>query len=287
MRFDIGYTPNWAEMLGQQFIINSFLCGTIVALSAGIIGYFVIIRNSTFASHALSHIGLPGATGAILLGIPVSAGLFLFCGLGAITISFLGKKINDRDIATGSVLALATGFGLLFANMSAKASSTMTSILFGNIFTIYPIQTLIFFGFLLLVITLLFIFFRPLLLCSLNEDIAEAKGLPIRIYTTGFMIILSIVVAMSIEVVGTLLLFALVITPAAAAIAITANPIRCIILSCCLAVFSVWSGLLISIIFSLPPSFAIVAISFSIWFIIKQFKKDKIAKKDLNILFHK
>ncbi|MDR3128556.1 MAG: metal ABC transporter permease [Bifidobacteriaceae bacterium] len=270
---NIKYINNWINLLSQDFIINAFLCGAIVAISAGIIGYFVIIRKATFISHALSHIGLPGATGAILLGLPVSSGLFLFCGLGAITITILGKKITDTDIATGSILALATGFGLLFSNMSSKASTTMTSILFGNIFTIYSIQTILFSCFLACLIILLIIFFRPLLLCSLNEDIANARGLPTRLYAASFMIILSIVVAMSIEVVGTLLLFALVITPAASAIAITANPIKSIILSCIFALTSVWLGLFISIIFSLPPSFTIVTISFIIWFIISRLKK--------------
>ncbi|MDR2799051.1 MAG: metal ABC transporter permease, partial [Bifidobacteriaceae bacterium] len=256
---------NWSELITQPFIINAFLCGTIVALASGIIGYFVIIRKATFASHALSHIGLPGATGAILLGLPVSSGLFIFCTAGAAAIAVLGKKISDKDIATGSVLALATGFGLLFANMSSKSSTTMTSILFGNIFTIYPIQTAFFAVFLFILIILLIVFFRPLLLTSLNEDIAQAKGIPVKIYSAVFMLVLAIVVAMSVEVVGTLLLFALVITPAASAIYISANPIKTIVLSCAFSLFSVWSGLLASIMFSLPPSFAIVTISFLVW----------------------
>ena len=130
------FDPDWVSTLNAPFMTNAFLAGLCIALAAGVMGYFTIARHSTFAAHALAHIGLPGATGAVLLGLPVSAGLGVFALGGALVIGALGKKASQREIATGTVLAFATGLGLFFARMSSSASQQMQSILFGSILTI-------------------------------------------------------------------------------------------------------------------------------------------------------
>ena len=101
---------------------NAFIAGLCIALAAGVMGYFTIARRSTFAAHALAHIGLPGATGAVLLGLPVSLGMGVFALGGALVIGALGKRVSEREIATGTVLAFATGLGLFFARLSSSAS---------------------------------------------------------------------------------------------------------------------------------------------------------------------
>ena len=106
------FDPDWMGTLTAPFMTNAFLAGLCIALAAGVMGYFTIARHSTFAAHALAHIGLPGATGAVLLGLPVSAGLGVFALGGALVIGALGKKASQREIATGTVLAFATGMGL-------------------------------------------------------------------------------------------------------------------------------------------------------------------------------
>jgi len=116
------FDPDWVSTLNAPFMTNAFLAGLCIALAAGVMGYFTIARHSTFAAHALAHIGLPGATGAVLLGLPVSAGLGVFALGGALVIGALGKKASQREIATGTVLAFATGLGLFFARMSSSAS---------------------------------------------------------------------------------------------------------------------------------------------------------------------
>ena len=133
------FDPDWVSTLNAPFMTNAFLAGLCIALAAGVMGYFTIARHSTFAAHALAHIGLPGATGAVLLGLPVSAGLGVFALGGALVIGALGKKASQREIATGTVLAFATGLGLFFARMSSSASQQMQSILFGSILTPQPL----------------------------------------------------------------------------------------------------------------------------------------------------
>ena len=115
---------------------NAVIGGTIVALAAGLIGYFIVVRRTAFAAHALAHIGLPGATGAVLLGLPPVLGLGVFCVGGALVIGVLGKRASERDVVTGTTLAFATGLGLFFNSLATKSSSTMTNVLFGNLLAI-------------------------------------------------------------------------------------------------------------------------------------------------------
>ena len=116
----LGYQPNWWPILASGFMVNALIGGTIVALAAGLIGYFVVVRHTAFAAHALAHIGLPGATGAVLLGVPVVVGLGVFCVGGALVIGGLGKRAADREVVTGTVLAMATGLGLFFNSLATK-----------------------------------------------------------------------------------------------------------------------------------------------------------------------
>lgn len=132
----LSYDPEWLTTMSASFMTRAFVAGLCIALAAGIIGYFTIARQSTFAAHALAHIGLPGATGAVLLGLPVSLGMGVFAVGGALVIAALGKRASEREIATGTVLAFATGLGLYFARMSSSASQQFQSILFGSILTI-------------------------------------------------------------------------------------------------------------------------------------------------------
>lgn len=261
----LGYQHNWWQILTSAFMRNALVGGTLVALAAGLIGYFVIVRNTAFAAHALAHIGLPGATGAALLGLPVGLGLGAFCVGGALVIGALGNRADDREVATGTVLALATGFGLFFNSLATKNSSTLTNVLFGNLLAITH-QQLMMFTVLLVVLAATVVFvFRPLLFASVNPQVAQAKGVPVRPLSVLFMVLLGVAVTMAVLAVGTLLLFALVVTPAATAIMVTARPILAMTISTGISVVSVWLGLAVSAIFNMPPSFVIVTIACGIW----------------------
>ena len=266
------FDPDWISTLSAPFMVNAFLAGLCIALAAGVMGYFTIARHSTFAAHALAHIGLPGATGAVLLGLPVSAGLGVFALGGALVIGALGKKASQREIATGTVLAFATGMGLFFTRLSSSASQQMQSILFGSILTITSGQIV---GFALLdavLLIVLAVIYRPLLFSSLDEQVAQAKGVPVGFMNVCFMVIMAGVITIAVPAVGTLLIFALVITPAATANIMTSSPFKAILCSTAICLISIWGGLVISAMFPAPPSFIIVTISTLFWAVAKIFE---------------
>ena len=245
------FDPDWMGTLTAPFMTNAFLAGLCIALAAGVMGYFTIARHSTFAAHALAHIGLPGATGAVLLGLPVSAGLGVFALGGALVIGALGKKASQREIATGTVLAFATGMGLFFARLSSSASQQMQSILFGSILTITDGQIVGFAVFDVLLLAVLAVIYRPLLFSSLDEQVAQAKGVPVNLMNICFMAIMAGV------------------TPAATANIISRSPFAAMVVSTVICLISIWGGLLVSAMFPAPPSFIIVTISTLFWIVAK------------------
>jgi zinc/manganese transport system permease protein len=264
----LGYQDNWLHILGSSFMRNAWLGGTIVALAAGLLGYFIVVRHIAFAAHALAHIGLPGATGAVLVGLPVAVGLGVFCVGGALVIGALGKRAADREVATGTVLAFATGLGLFFNSLATRNSSTLTNVLFGNLLAITGEQLLSFLGLLVLTAAGIAFIFRPLLFTSVNSKVAEAKGVPVRGLSITFMVLLGLTVTMAVQAVGTLLLFALVVTPAATALMLTARPVVAMAVSAAIGLVSVWVGLVLSAMFNLPPSFVIVSIACAVWLLV-------------------
>ncbi len=261
----MGYQDNWMQILGSSFMRNAWVGGTIVALAAGLMGYFIVVRNSSFAAHALAHVGLPGATGAVLLGLPAALGLGVFCVGGALVIGALGKRATDRDAATGTVLAFATGLGLFFNSLATRNSSTLTNVLFGNLLAITTDQLLGFLALLMVLAASITVIYRPLLFATVNSQVAEAKGVPVRGLSIAFMVLLGVTITMAVQAVGTLLLFALVVTPAATALMLTARPVVAMAVSAVIGLVSVWVGLAASAIFNLPPSFVIVTIACGIW----------------------
>lgn len=266
---DFSFDPAWMTTLQAPFMVNAALAGLCISIAAGMMGYFTIARHSTFAAHALAHIGLPGATGAVLLGLPVSVGLGVFALGGALVIGALGKRATQREIATGTVLAFATGLGLFFARLSTSASQQMQSILFGSILTITTGQIV---GFLLFDIVLLLvvtIVYRPLLFSSLDEQVAQAKGVNIGVMNVIFMAMMAGVITIAVPTVGTLLIFALVITPAATANILAASPFHAMLLAGGICLLSIWGGLVLAAMFPTPPSFMIVTISTVLWAVTK------------------
>lgn len=262
---DVGYQPDWLDVLGAPFMRNALLAGTLVALAAGPIGYFVVVRRDAFAAHALAHIGFPGATAAVLVGVPVTAGLVVFCVTGGIGIGLVGRRGIDREAATGTILAAATALGVLFASLATESASTVTSILFGNLLAVDAGQLVVFAAFAAMVVAALSVIGRPLLFASVDPQVAEARGVPVRALGLVFVVLLALATTMAVQVVGTLLLFALVITPAAAALTLTARPLAAVALSTGIALGCVWGGLALSVMFNLPPSFPIVAAAFVVW----------------------
>jgi zinc/manganese transport system permease protein len=261
----LGYQPDWVTVLQAGFMRNAFLAGSIVAVAAGLIGYFVVVRRTAFAAHALAHIGFPGATGAVLLGLPVTLGLAVFTTAGALAIGLLGKRAAEREVATGTVLAFATGLGVLFGSLATQSAATVTNVLFGNLLAITHGQLVVFAGFVLLLLAVLAATARPLLFASVDPQVAEARGLPVRALGMLFLLLMALVVTMAVQVVGTLLLFGLVVTPAATALLASARPGVVVTLSSAVALVSVWLGLVLAAMFNVPPSFVIISVATALW----------------------
>ncbi|MAT61696.1 MAG: zinc ABC transporter permease [Micrococcales bacterium] len=258
---------NWLEILTADFMRQAFIGGIITAVAAGAIGYFVILRQQAFASHALAHIGFPGATAAILLGIPITLGMVTFTVVGAIAMALTGNRLNDRDIATGTILAFATGLGLLFSNIASTAAANVQNVLFGNLLATTTSQLISFAVFLFLICLTIAICYRPLLFTSISPEVARARGLHTGRLNLIFLVTLALTITMAVQVVGVLLVFALIVTPPATALLLTARSLPALFLSIGIGTFAVIGGLVLSALFNLPPTFFIVSITTLLWVI--------------------
>ena len=264
-----GPSPSWnllddlAQLFHYQFMVHAFEAGTVVAVVAGAIGYFVVLRGSSFAAHALSHIGFAGAAGAVVLGLSPLAGLLVFTvGAGA-AIGALGNRLRGRDVTIGIVLAWALGLGVLFISLYRGYANEAYAILFGLILGISQNEvTVTLIAGAVTVAALVFVY-RPLLFASVDEELASAKGVPVTALSIAFMVVLAIAVTEAVQVVGVLLIFALIVTPAAIAVRFTSRPAVAIGIGVALSLTFTWLGLAIGYFSPHPVSFFITSIAFA------------------------
>jgi zinc/manganese transport system permease protein len=250
------------ELLRYPFMQHAFEAGTIVALSAGVIGYFVVLRGLSFAAHGLSHIGFAGATGAVLLGGAPIVGLLAFTISAGAVMGALGQRLRGRDVTIGLVMAWSLGLGLLFTYLYHGSAQLAIGILFGQIFGITAQDVLVTFVAGAATVLLVVAVYRPLLFATLDEEVAEAKGVPVRGLSIAFMVILAVAVSEAVQVVGVLLIFALIVAPAAIAERFTTRPSRGVVLSAILAVLFTWAGLTIAYYIPYPVGFFITSFAF-------------------------
>jgi len=258
-----------AALFRYQFMIHAFEAGTVVALVAGAIGYFVVLRGTAFAAHALSHIGFAGATGAVVLAVNPVFGLLAFTlGAGA-AIGALGNRLRGRDVTIGIVLAWTLGLGVLFISLYKGYATEAYALLFGEILGISASDvalTLAMGGLTLLALAAIY---RPLLFSSVDEELAGARGVPVTALSIGFMAILAVAVTEAVQVVGVLLIFALIVTPAAIAVRLSSRPRTAILLSVVLALVFTWLGLAISYYSPHPVSFFITSLAFATYLVVR------------------
>src|SRR5919204_56697 len=215
--------PTWnlladAQQIFQyEFMQNAFLAGTIVAILAGVVGYFVVLRRLAFACEALSHGGFAGATGAAVIGQDVFLGLVAFTSISGAFMGWMGDRLRGRDVAIGGTLAFSLALGLLFLSLSTRFSGLAVNILFGSILSIAANDVRFITLLAALALLCVGVMYRPLLFASVDAEIADARGVPVRGLSIAFMVLLAITVSASVQVVGVLLIFALLILPAAAA----------------------------------------------------------------------
>ncbi len=251
-----------------SFIQNALLTGTCVALVSAVVGYFLVSRSLTFAGHALAHIGFAGAAGAILFGFSPLAGLLAFTIGGSIGISLLSKGSRERDLALGIILTFALGLGILFLSLYSGFAERVYAVLFGDLLGISQTDVLVTALFGVITLVVLVILFRPLLFSSFDPEVAEARGVPVRSLAIGFLILVAIAVSMSVQVVGVLLVFTLLVGPAATAMGIVKHPLWAIGLAMLLGVSYVWVGIFLAVNVAgatWPPSFFISTLSFGVY----------------------
>jgi zinc/manganese transport system permease protein len=266
------------ELLHYTFMQHAYEAGTIVALSAGVIGYFVVLRGLSFAAHALSHIGFAGATGAVLLGAAPIVGLLAFTMSAGAVMGALGQRLRGRDVTIGLVMAWSLGLGLLFTALYKGSAGLAIGILFGQIFGITTQDVGVTFVAGLVTVLLVLAGYRPLLFATLDEEVAEAKGVPVRAISIAFMVVLAVAVSEAVQVVGVLLIFALIVAPAAIAERFTTRPSRGVLVSVVLAVLFTWAGLTVAYYVPYPVGFFITTIAF--WsYILARVVSDVIARR--------
>lgn len=266
-RFGPNLVTDLREMWQYAFMQHAFEAGTIVAIVAGVIGYFVVIRRASFAAHGLSHVGFAGAAGAVLVGLNPLAGLLLFTTGGGLAMAGLGRKAAARDVEIGTVLAFMLGLGVLFISLYKGYATQAYSILFGEILGISMADVWVTAGAAALILMTTAVLYRPLLFASLDEDVAAAKGVPVRGLGVLFMVLVAITTAISVQVVGVLLIFALLVTPAATAERLAKRPAQGIAIAVGVALFSTWFGLFVSYYVPYPVSFFITSVTFVVYLV--------------------
>jgi zinc/manganese transport system permease protein len=270
--FTFNILSDLQSMWQYDFMRHAFEAGTIVAVIAGIIGYFIVLRQSSFAAHALSHIGFAGAAGAVLLGINPLAGLLVFTCGGGLAMATLGRKAASRDVQIGTVLAFMLGLGVLFISLYSGYATEAYSLLFGEILGISSGDVLVTLIAGIVLLAVVAAVYRPLLFTSLDEDVAEAKGVPIFWLGVIFMLLVAVATSIAVQVVGVLLIFALMVTPAAVAQRLVRRPAQGIAISVLIALLATWIGLFISFYLPYPVSFFITTITFAVYVIVRFFQ---------------
>jgi zinc/manganese transport system permease protein len=261
-------------MFEYEFMRNAFMACTIVGIVAGAVGYFLVLRGETFAGHALSHVGFPGATGAALLGLSPFFGLTVFTVLAGIGIGLLGERAH-RDVAIGIVLTLSLGVGLLFLHFYTAYAGAITNLLFGNVLGVSQQTVWMLAGLGMLSLVALAAIGRPLLFASLQPELAEAKGVSIGLLSALFMVIVAVATAEAMQIVGVLLVFALMVAPAASAVHLTRRVHHGIAVSVGLAVVTAWASLTLAFYTDWPTSFWITTLGTLVYIGAAQFGRHR------------
>jgi zinc/manganese transport system permease protein len=254
-------------MFAHDFVRNAYLAGTFIALACGVVGWFVVLRGQLFAGDALTHVAFVGAIAAAVLGFDERAGLVVFTVLVAAGMAALGRRGQADDAVIGTVFAWILGIGAFLLAVLATSASGGTGIsaanaLFGSIYSLTPGGSRLTAAIGLAAATAVLLAARPLLLATLDVELASLRGIPARGIGIAFLVVLALVTAEGTPAVGALLLLGLLAAPAGAAHRLTARPYRGLALSALIAVLAMWGGLALSYqIASLPPSSAIIGLA--------------------------
>jgi zinc/manganese transport system permease protein len=256
---------NYGDLL--QLVQASVFAGAVLGIVGGLIGVFVMQRDMAFAVHGISELSFAGAAGALLLGMNVVAGSIVGSLIAAAIIGMLGARARDRNSIIGVLMPFGLGLGILFLALYPGRSGNKFGLLTGQIISVNFDQLWLLVGIAIAVLAALLVIWRPLTFDSLDPEVAAARGVPGRTLSLVFMLLLGLTVAVSVQVIGALLVLALLVTPAAAALRVSASPVLVPVLSMVFGFVSAVGGILIAIGSSLPISPFITTISFAIYLV--------------------
>jgi zinc/manganese transport system permease protein len=269
------------QLLSFPFMVNALRAGTIVAIVAGAIGYFMVLRRQAFVGHTLALIGFPGAAGATLLGISAGFGYFGFCIAGALIIAALpgaGRasgglgRYGEESAVIGTVQGFALACGFLFVSLYKGFLSGLNDLLFGTIIGVTNSQVLVLLIAGVVALLVLAALARPLLFASVDPDVAGARGVPVRLVGAAFLVLLGVAAAGTSQVTGSLLVFALLVAPAAAASRLTARPAVGVLLSVVLALAVTWVGEAIAYFSPYPIGFWVTTLAFAVFLLASAYR---------------
>jgi zinc/manganese transport system permease protein len=262
-----------SELVEYHFMVNALLAGGIVAVMAGLVGWMMVLRRETFAGHTLAMMAFPGASAAALAGVPAAWGYFAFCGAGALAIGRLSggerRSWSEESAGIGAVQASALAAGFLFVSLYGGVLGGLESLLFGNILGVSDGEVLLLAVAAVGALAVLGGLGRRLLFASVDPDVAGARGVPVGALSSAFLLLLGLAVAATSQITGPLLVFALLVMPAATAQAITARPALSLGLTVALGLLVTWLGLGISYFSVYPAGFFIATISFAIYVLVR------------------
>ena len=254
------------SILAHPFLQHAFLAGTLIAAACGVAGYFLVLRAQVFTGHALSHVAFTGALAALVAGIDLRLGLFAATIGVAAGIGLLGRRGRADDVVIGNVFAWILGLGVFFLTLFTTARSSSngtagTSVLFGSIFGLSARDAVVAAAVGGGIIVAMAAIARPLLFASVDESVAAARGVPVRLLGVGFLALVGAAAAEATQAVGALLILGLLAGPAGIAMRLTTRPYRAMALAIAIAVVATWGGLALSYAAPrLPPSFSILAL---------------------------
>jgi zinc/manganese transport system permease protein len=266
-------------LLTFPFMVNALEAGTIVAVLAAVVGWYMVLRRQTFAGHTLSVMSFPGAAGAALAGLPTTLGYYLACGGAALFMrrarGSLRRGYGSETATIATVQALGLAAGYLFLSLNNAVLGGTETLLFGTFLGISRGQVLTLLIVALAALALVAIAARPLLLETIDPEAAQARGLPVAVLDTGFLLVIAAAVAATSQITGALLVFALLVAPAAAAQQLTMRPGAGLALSVAFALAIVWLGLGIAYFSIYPVGFYVTSIAFAIYLVARLVRAGK------------
>ncbi len=278
------------QLLSYHFMLNALRAGTIVAVVCGAIGYFMVLRRQSFVGHTLAVIGFPGAAGATWLGISTGFGYYGFCIAGALIIGALpgggrsGSGVggsSEESAIVGTVQGFALACGFLFVSLYKGFLSGLNNLLFGTITGVANYQVLVLLVAGLGCLIALAVLARPLLFSSIDPDVARARGVPVRLVSAAFLVLLGIAAAGASQITGSLLVFALLVAPAATAARLTARPLLGVSIAVTLAVLVTWLGEALAFFSPYPIGFWVTTLAFAAYLLATGYRlaRDRLGRR--------